>query len=85
MIDGDLDSSEAVTLSRFAVPQDDGTTIINHVLESLDPSAAHLSTASVQLEISQPNDDYNYDHNMSPPPSPRPKKCRVRIIPDFEI
>ena len=36
MVDGDVNAAEAVTHTRYAETQDDGTTIIKHIVESLD-------------------------------------------------
>ena len=77
MVDGDIDAAEAVTHTRFAETQDDGTTIIKHIVESLD-SKPSLSLAGQ----SQTHQDNLYNEPMpdiSPPHTPRQRKSRVSI------
>jgi hypothetical protein len=79
MVDGDVDSAEAVTDRRYEEVQSDGTIVIKSVLERLDSNTPSSSTQ--QIHPLQPADDFNYDPNMqaSPPPTPEPKKRRVSL------
>ena len=81
MADGDVDSAEAVTHTRIAELQEDGTTIIKHVLESLDSPPSSSTTGRMQKPPNPPNNDFNNDQmqDMSPPPTPSPKKSRVSV------
>jgi hypothetical protein len=87
MVDGDVDSAEAVTHTRNAELQSDGTTIIKQVLERLDSNTSRSTVGQIQMDPLPPVDDYNNDpmENMpaSPPLPPGPKKGRVSadIIP----
>jgi hypothetical protein len=80
MRDGDVESSGAVTHTRIAEPQDDGTTIIKTILESLD-SSPPISRQQMDIELQPVNNDFHDEQmqNMTPPQSPRPRKCRVSI------
>ena len=82
MVDGDVDSAEAVTHTRIAVPQSDGTVEIQQVLKALDTSSLRIGPEPLQLEGPPATDDFNYDQmeNMSPPQLPPPKKNRVSLI-----
>ena len=75
MVDGDLDSAEAVTHRRYAEIQSDGTTIIKQVLESLDPTPPRVTL----LPLNNFNNDQMQNMNISAPLTPRPKKSRVRF------
>ena len=81
IVDGDLNSAEAVTHTRVAVAQDDGTMIITEVLESLDskPQVPQVSMAEQRDPIVPRNgEDLHYEQmNISPPSSPQPRKSRV--------
>jgi hypothetical protein len=79
MVDGDVDSAEAVTHTRFAETQDDGSIIIRQVLESLDSPIPTSTAAPMQWEVMQ---DFNNEEipNMTPPQTPPPRKHRVRVI-----
>jgi hypothetical protein len=82
-VDGDVNSAEAVTHTRVAETQIDGTTIIKHVLESLDSSPPITSAESLQTGSTQAMDDqHDYEQmaNDSRPHTPRPRRCRVRVI-----
>lgn len=79
MVDGDVDSAEAVTHTRIAEAQDDGSVIFKHVLESLDSPIPKSSVDAIQLEATQAREDFN-DYNMSPPQSPRPRISRVSVL-----
>jgi hypothetical protein len=81
MVDGDVESAEAVTHTRIAVPKEDGSMSITHVLESLDlPSTSRSGPMQMQAQHVRDNvDDDNNDH-MSRPQTPRPRKSRVCII-----
>ena len=81
MVEGDLDSAKAITHTRFAETQDDGSIIIKNVVESLDPSPS-ISTLP-QSSFQKPSLAENFNeqiNNMSPPQSPQPKKCRVTLF-----
>lgn len=83
MVDGDVDSAEAVTHTRVAETQIDGTTIIKHVLESLDSSPSIPRAESLQTTTTHAMDeqhDYEQMANDSRPHTPRPSKCRVSAI-----
>lgn len=81
MVDGDVDSAEAVTHTRIAESQDDGTTIIKHVLESLDSIQTHSTAGQMRMDSAPPLDNFNNEQlqemDMSRPPTPQPKKSRV--------
>lgn len=79
LVDGTVDTAEAVTHTRIAELQDDGTTIIKHVLESLDDPPSSSTHQQMQIDPPAPHDDFHNDlmQNMSPPQTPRPKKSRV--------
>jgi hypothetical protein len=81
MVEGDIHSAKAVTLRRFAETQNDGTTIIKHVLESLDSSRPRPTVGHMPIP-SQAVNDFNDDQmqGISRPQTPTPKKCRVSII-----
>jgi hypothetical protein len=86
MVEGDVDSAEAVTLRRYAEIQSDGTTIIKSVLESLDnsPSAsASGNNMAGRHEMDPPtyHDDFNDGHvpGLSRPDTPRPRRGKVSI------
>lgn len=73
MISGDLDSAKAVTHTKITIINDDGTTTVKQVIESLD-SPQKQSSFTVDPERHElpelpelPNTDYEM-HNMSPPP-----------------
>jgi hypothetical protein len=82
MVDGDVDSAEAVTHTRVAETQNDGTTIIKHIVESLDnpssSSAGHSEMAG-QSQMDAPTSHDNQMPDWSPPNTPRPRKSRVSI------
>jgi hypothetical protein len=82
LVDGELDSSEAVTHTRMAVTQDDGTVVMKHVLESLDTPPQRLTAEPNQVEIPPSVDNANYEQiqDMSPPPIERSRKSRVSIF-----
>ena len=79
MVDGDVDSAEAVTHTRIAEPQNDGSIVIKHVLESLDSPPLCSSAGQMTIDPRPPLVDYNNDQmqDMSPPQTPRTKKSRV--------
>lgn len=78
MIDGDVDSAQAVTHTRIAVTQNDGTVVIKKVLESLDAAPQRSAVEPSELELPRVMDDPFFDHmNMSPPPTGPPKTYRV--------
>ena len=83
MVDGDLDSAEAVTYTPIAELQNDGTTVIKHVLERLDvntvPSMAGQSRTDPLPPINDYNNDQEEDMPASPPPNTGPRKRRVSI------
>lgn len=77
MEEGDLDSADVLTYRRYAVPQDDGTSIIKNVLETLDSSPLPSTSQYMQIDPQQPHhDDLNID-DMSRPQTPMPRRCRV--------
>jgi hypothetical protein len=80
-VDGSVDTAEAVTHTRIAELQDDGTTIIKHVLESLDEPQSSSTHQQMQIDPPAQLDDFHNDQmqNMSPPQTPRPKKSRVCV------
>ena len=83
MVDGDLDSAEAVTHTRYAEIQPDGTTIIKQFLQSLDSAPIGVPDRPMRIETPRPvenfNDDQMQDLNDSPLPTPSAKKSRVRL------
>lgn len=81
MVEGDIHSAKAVTQRRYAETQNDGTTIIKHVLESLDSSRPR-PTAGHSPFLSHGADDFFDDqmHGISRPQTPVPKKGRVSFI-----
>jgi hypothetical protein len=80
MVDGDLDSAEAVTHTRVAETQNDGTTIFKHVTESLDTTASSSLAGQNTMEGMPRNDDFNDQMpDVSPPQTPRPRKSRVSL------
>lgn len=81
MVDGDVESSKAVTHTRIAVTQNDGSVVIKHVLESLDTPPQISMAPSKQLDVLPNNDDtiFNDMPNMSPPPSAPPRTYRVSV------
>jgi len=85
MVDGDVNSAEAVTHTRIAVPQDDGSMLITEVLESLDSTPPVTITEQRQPNAQQ-DDVHEYEQmNISPPQSPQPKKSRVCDINQFNF
>jgi hypothetical protein len=81
MVDGDIQSAEAVTHTRIAIPQDDGTYVIKQVLESLDTPPSNPRADTSRRATPHLENDYNYDQmDFSPPDTPRPKKSRVSFI-----
>ena len=77
MVDGDVNAAEAVTHTQFAETQDDGTTIIKHIVESLD---SNPSSSSAGQRQTQQDNLYNEPiHDISPPHTPRQRKSRVNI------
>jgi hypothetical protein len=84
LVVGDVESADVVTHRRIAVTQPDGTQVISHVLESLDPSPALPTVKPIQIQASSSTTQLNYDDihvpNMSPPPTPQPRRSRVRIF-----
>ena len=82
MVDGDVESAEAVTHTRIAEHQDDGSVIIKHVLESLDSSTPESRDEPRHFEVTHDRENYNNEemHNMYPPQTPRLRKCRVSVI-----
>jgi hypothetical protein len=85
LVDGDVESSEAVTHTRIAIPQSDGTVSFDHVLESLHSSTPSERAEPMQFEVPPIIDDWNHEHtnNRSPSPTLPPRKCRVSD--DFNI
>ena len=77
MVDGDVNAAEVVTHTQFAETQDDGTTIIKHIVESLDPNPSP-SLAS-QHQTQQDNLYNELIHDISPPHTPRQRKSQVNI------
>lgn len=93
MVEGDVDSAHAVTNTRLAEVQSDGTYIIKTVRESLDPIDP-LSAAGQRLrqplsaagQRQYPHSD-NFDQPQeipqeipaSPPCTPRRRKGRVSV------
>ena len=76
MVEGEVESAQAVTHTRIAVTQDDGTVVIKQVLESLDNTPQQVTAepkqpevySDVQLGVDEPMDDPIIDQNsMSPP------------------
>jgi len=80
LVDGDVESAEAVTNTRIAVPQDDGTVIYKHVLESLETprSTGEPKPRDNPLFVDDPN--YDQIHNMSPPPPSQTRTRRVSLL-----
>lgn len=82
LVDGDIDSAEAVTHTRIAVPQEDGSIAVKVVLESLGSPPPTKATFPIQSGNTSVYNDYNDDpmDDMNPLPSPQQKKSRVRIV-----
>jgi CxC2 like cysteine cluster associated with KDZ transposases len=79
MVDGDVDSSEAVTHTRIAVPQADGTFLFKNVLESLDSTSSSSFSAAMDVDVPPPlADNYNDIPNHSRAQSPQPRKGRTQ-------
>jgi hypothetical protein len=70
MISGDLDSAKAVTHTKVTVFNDDGTTTVKQVIESLDsPQKQPTVTMDPRRHELPEIPDTDYDmHNRSPPP-----------------
>jgi hypothetical protein len=83
MVDGDLDSAEAVTHTRIAETLSDGSTIVKNVLERLDSITTPSRAGRMEIDPLPPVDDFNYDATQdmpgSRPPTPVPKKRRVSV------
>lgn len=81
MVDGDLDLAKAITQTRIAKPQDDSTSIITHITESLDSTGTSSMASQGPLDFPPPLQEFNNDDipTYSPPQTPRPKKARVCI------
>jgi hypothetical protein len=83
MVDGDVELAEAVTHTRIAVPQPDGSVIIDRVLESLESTPPLQSTSrcedNVPLGVPLGVEENNFEMNISRSPSPLPKKSKVFI------
>jgi hypothetical protein len=80
IIAGDIDSARAVTNTKIAVTQRDGSVVIKQILESLDAPYQRITDKPNEREEQPILDDYNFDQmdNMSPPPpSGRTKTYRV--------
>lgn len=69
MIAGDIDSARAVTNTKIAVTQSDGSVVIKQIVESLDTPSHKITDKSNDREDQPIQDDYNFDpmDNMSPP------------------
>jgi hypothetical protein len=81
MVDGDVQSAEAVTHTRIAVPQEDGSVKFEHVLESLDSSRTPLiRQLPLQDQAARDALDNDYIDHILPPDSPRPSRSRVCIF-----
>lgn len=80
MVDGDVDSSEAVTHTRIAVPQTDGSVVFKHILESLDSTSSSSLLGPMQVDVPHASaDDFNDLNQHTPPPeTPQPRKCRTQ-------
>jgi hypothetical protein len=79
MVDGDVDSSHAVTHTRHAERKEDGSMYFTHVLESLDsaPTTSQSTSSPLQPMTFQDNFDDGPMDNPSRPSTPRPKKSKV--------
>jgi hypothetical protein len=91
MVDGDVDSAEAVTHTRIAETQYDGTTVFKHIVESLDNPILSLAGDSQfagqsQMDASTSHENFNDDQlrDMSPQNTPRHRKSRVSIYLNIE-
>jgi hypothetical protein len=85
MVDGDPNSSDVVTHTRYAEIQEDGSTIIKQVLVSMDSLTTKTRTKPLQLrpnEDTHAGEDYNHEDipNLSRPQTPEPRKSRVSVI-----
>lgn len=81
MVDGDVDSAQTVTHRKIASTQNDGTTIIKQVLESLDTPTERISVDPKRSEVPSGLDNsisVQMD-GMSPPPNGPSRKSRVSI------
>lgn len=81
MVDGDVDSAEAVTHTRISVSQNDGKVLIKQVLEKLDSPPQNPRTDIRRLDDHPGMDNPIVEHmqNMSPPPPGPARKKRVSI------
>lgn len=80
MVDGDIDSAEAITHTRIAVTQNDGTVLLQQVVETLD-SPPQKSKSNLRRSDDYPGMDDHIEHmqDMSSPPPGQAKKKRVSI------
>jgi hypothetical protein len=82
MISGDLDSAKTVTHTKVTIINEDGTTTVDQVVESLDsPQKQPFVTLDPKRhELPElPNTDYEMD-NVSPPPG-NTKTYKVWMVP----
>jgi hypothetical protein len=69
MVAGDIDTARAVTHTKIAVTQSDGSVVIKQKLESLDTPSQSIGKP-IDREALPIQDEYNLEQmdNMSPPP-----------------
>lgn len=86
MVDGDVEYSQAVTHSKIAITNDDGTVVVQQVLESLDIPAQASSANAIGGGIRPVTYDEDMDpiHDMSPPPTSTAKKSRVSLLHNYK-
>src|SRR6266446_228541 len=78
MVEGDVDSSEAVTHTRIAIPQDDGSFIFKNVLESLDSTSSTSKSVPMQVDVPPQVNDFNDINHDTSPPTPPPRRSRTQ-------
>jgi hypothetical protein len=81
MVEGDLDSAEAVTHRRYAETQEDGSVMIKQVLERLDITPPLPRSEPMKPQGPDVTDDFNNDHmgNRSPRETTPPRRSRVSL------
>jgi hypothetical protein len=80
MVEGSVDAAETVTHTKYAEIQDDGTTIIKTILESLDSDTSNPSPSLAGQSQTHQDNQYNEPMpDISPPHTPRQRKSRVSI------
>lgn len=83
LVDGDAESAQAVTHRTLTETRDDGSTVTQRVLISLDPPPELATTKDMPVDLT----DINYEMDslsplpgVSPAPEDRRNSNRVRIL-----